>query len=428
MTQKEIDRHDVIQRLIKKEFNGTQAAELLKLSVRQVRRLKDRVVVNSARGLIHLSRGKKSNHSLPKKERKNIVKLLKKHYQDFGPTFASEKLSERDKIDRDPKTIRSIMIAEDLWKPKKSKTESHHRAWRQRRSAYGEMNQYDGSYEHWFEDRGGEVCLLAGIDDATGKIIQASFAPHEGLVPTFTFWKSYVEAHGKPRAIYTDKFSTYKMNSTLAKENHDLKTQFERVCDDLHIELIHANSPQAKGRVERLFRTLQDRLIKELRLAGIATVPEANVFLNEVFIPSFNAKFSVEPASNANLNITLTTKEHGELFSIFSRHETRTIQNDFTISYKNTWYQLEKDQPITVCKKEVVTVEEWIDDTIHLKLRGKELNKKVLPERPKKSTPQPWVLTRQPQQRTKPASDHPWRKPFLVNKTFIPETRTVLNP
>ena len=428
MSAQELDRHGVIARLRKGELNGTEAARLLKLSVRQIRRLKHRVSIDGAGGLVHALRGKPGNRRLDHQEREKITTLLHKHYPDFKPTFAAEKLLERHSIAHDPKTIRSIMMKEGLWKPRKAKARSTHRAWRQRKSCYGEMIQYDGSYEYWFEDRGGEECLLAGIDDATGKITKAEFAPHEGLVPTFTFWKSYLETHGRPRAIYTDKFSTYAMNSAIAKENEDLKTQFGRVCEQLHIELIHANSPQAKGRVEILFLTLQDRLIKELRLAGISTVKEANIFLKEVFIHKFNARFAVEPPGKANLHVVLKQKDRQALPSIFSRHETRTVQNDFTFSFKNQWYQLLKNQPATVCKKDVVIIEERLDGTIHVTLRGKELNANVLPVRPKKAMPQPWVLAKTQQRPNTPAANHPWRKAILRDQAIIQEARTVLIP
>lgn len=413
MSKQDIDRHDVLKRLVRKEIKRSHAAKLLSLTVRHVTRLKQAVITFGASALIHKQRGKPSHNRLPEKERTKIVMLLKERYADFGPTFAAEKLCEIHKIHRDPKTIRAIQIQAGLWKPHRSKTKEEHRSWRQRRAAYGEMEQFDGSYHDWFEGRGGitEACLLAAIDDATGKIVEAEFAPHEGVFPVFTFWKRYLEIHGKPRQIYMDKFSTYKMNSVAAKDNPDLKTQFQRAMIALHIEPIFAQSPQAKGRVERLFDTLQDRLVKEMRLANITTVPEANRFLKEKFIPWFNQKFSVEPASSSNMHQMLTEKEKKILPSVFSRQETRTVQNDFTFSFQNRWHQLTAQQPATVCKKDEVVVEEHLDHTIHVRLRGKELNYVLLSERPKK-TPVPFVLVKLPPLCTKPRADHPWRQRF----------------
>lgn len=410
MSRKEIDRYEIIRRLLRREINGTKASELLKLSVRQVRRLRYRVKEKGAKGLIHGSRGKPSNRRLSKKERDKIIQLLHARYPDFRPTFAAEKLRECHKIIHDPKTIRAIQMEEGLWKPRQKKKGADHRSWRQRRSSYGEMEQFDGSYEYWFENRGPKCCLLASIDDATGKVIKATFGPHEGVIPVFTFWKEYVEEHGKPRAIYLDKFSTYKMNDAVAKENHDLLTQFQRAAKELHIELIPANSPQAKGRVERLFQTFQDRLIKEMRLAGISTVEGGNAFL-KTYLPKFNKQFCVEAVNPTDLHDKQAQKELAKLPSIFSRQETRTIQNDFTFSYNHTWYQLTKAQPVTVCKKDVVIVEQHLDDSIHIRLRGKYLSYEILPVRPKKIYSKTWVIPKTSLPR-KPSPHHPWRKRF----------------
>jgi hypothetical protein len=413
MSKREIDRFDIISRLLRRELNGTEAGRILHLCTRQIRRLKQAVKKKGAAGLIHGLRGKISNQRMEDEDRKKIAHLLREKYSDFGPTFAAEKLCELHRIDHDPKTIRTIQIEEGLWKPRRGKKKESHRSWRQRRSAFGEMLQFDGSYHDWFEGRGGihEACLLAAIDDATSMVTDAEFAPHEGVFPVFAFWRRYLETQGKPRSIYLDKFSTYKMNGAAAKENPDLKTQFERAMRELQIEPIFANSPQAKGRIERLFDTFQDRLVKELRLADVSTVEEANKFLKEKFIPSFNTKFSVEPASSANLHRELTVKERASLPSIFSRQETRTVQNDFTFAFKNQWYQITEQQPVTVCKKDIVTAEEQLDGTIHFRLRGKELNVAPLPERLKRVCV-PFVIPRSPSTPVKPSADHPWRQRF----------------
>lgn len=416
MSKKDIDRHDVLKRLIRKEIKRYHAASLLHLTVRHITRLKQAVIARGAKALIHKQRGEPSHHRLREKERTKIVDLLKEKYNDFGPTFAAEKLREIHKINHDPKTIRAIQMKEGLWKPRQAKKKDSHRSWRPRRAAFGEMLQFDGSYHDWFEGRGGmkETCLLATIDDATSRVVAAQFALHEGVFPVFAFWKQYIENHGKPRSIYLDKFSTYKMNSVVAKDNPDLKTQFQRAMDALHIEPIFAHSPQAKGRIERLFETFQDRLIKELRLAKIVTVDEANIFLTETFLPSFDEKFSVIPTSASDLHQILTEKEKNKLPSIFSRQETRIVQSDFTFSFQNQWYQLTEDQPVTVCKKDEVTIEEHLDHTIHVRLRGKELAYTLLPERPKKVS-HPFVIAKSVPVPHKPKADHPWRKIFHAN-------------
>jgi len=427
MSQKEVKKYDIIKRLINKEFNGNEAARLLKLTTRQIRRLKKKVIEYGIAGLIHCSRGRAGNRAIPDNERKKIVELLHKYYSDFGPTLATEKLEEKHKIKRDKGTIGAILIDEGLWMPKQKKKETH-REWRQRKNHKGELVQYDGSYEHWFEDRNGsgEVCLLASIDDADSEV-RAKFDEHEGVMPTFNYWREYIERFGKPNAIYVDKFSTYSMNHKLAKENPDTLTQFERAMKELNIEIIKANSPQAKGRVERLFRTLQDRLIKELRLNNISTAKEANEFLEKDFLPKFNAKFMVVAKSKTDLHKRLNKQETKKLDSIFSRQEKKTVMNDFTISYKKQCYQLEKIQTVTVCKRDKVTVEERMDKSIQIRLRGKYLNYKRLPEKPKKLNNDKnniaWVIPKTVA--NIPPANHPWR--LTANMEYLKKLTKMSN-
>lgn len=417
MSAKELDRFDVLQRLLRKELNATKAAALLQLTPRQIRRLKGAVLSDGASALIHGHRGQPSNHRLKEKERAQIQRLVTKHYLDFTPTFAAEKLREVHHIKHDPKTLETIMVSSGVWEKKPHRRKEIHRTWRMRRSSFGELLQFDGSYHHWLEDRGGtgELCLLAAIDDATGRLVKAQFAEHEGVLPVFAFWQDYLVLLGKPRAIYMDKFSTYKMNSAVAQDNPDLKTQFQRAMEEVHIEPIFANSPQAKGRVERLFRTLQDRLVKELRLRNITTVEAANHYITQEFIPDFNQRFAVEPVSPANLHTALTTKEQIQLPSILARQEKRTVHNDYTIAFQNSWYQILPSPALTICRGDTVTMEEWVDSSLHMRLRGKELTYQLLPERPKKTkaTKQPWVLTSQTPHT--PSADHPWRRDRKLN-------------
>jgi len=390
MSKQELDRYQIIARLLRKEINNTKAGELLDLCVRHIKRLKKEVKQLGPKALVHQSRGKQSNHRLPEEERTQIINLVKEKYPDFGPTLAQEKLKALHNINHDVKTIRAIMIDEHLWKSKVKK-QSEHRAWRARRACFGEMQQFDGSYEYWLEDRAPKCCLLASIDDATGRITHARFGQNEGVIEVFSFWQGYIQRLGKPRSIYLDKFSTYKMNSKFAQDNHELKTQFERALQELQIEPITAHSPEAKGRIENIFGTLQDRLVKELRLAGISTIEEANFFLESIFLRQYNEKFSVSPTQPANLHQRLSDKERTQLGAIFSKQYSRTVQNDFTISFNNQWYQLTNDQSITVAKQDRVTVEEHLDGTVKFRLRGKYLNYKTIPKRISKKA-QPWVL------------------------------------
>lgn len=416
MSQKELKRYEIITKLINEEINGTQASNALKFTVRHVRRLKKQVKKYGVKGIIHGNRGKDSNRKIPEKEQKRIKQLLHEKYSDFGPTFASEKLTEKHGIKRDTKTIRTIMIKEELWVPKRKKKDKH-RQWRQRKANYGEMIQYDGSYEYWFEDRGEKCCLLASIDDATG-MIWMRFDKHEGVVPTFNFWREYVKRFGKPFSIYVDRFSTYSMNHKLAKENPDTLTQFQRAMETgLNVEIIHARSAQGKGRVERLFLTLQDRLIKELRLNNISTIEGGNRFLEKKFLFNFNTKFMVEPRSKANFHKKLTPLETNKLDSIFSKQTKRTVMNDFTINHDKKWYQLIEEQPVTICKRDKVIVEDRLDSTVCLQLRGKYLNYELLPEKPTRLNSsrkeKSWVIAKTIPH--KPSANHPWRKFNIIN-------------
>lgn len=416
MSPQDIERYTVIKRLLNNEMNASEAGRTLRLSVRQIQRIKGRVCHHGPRGVIHASRGKESHYRIPEKERHRIVKIVSKHYTDFTPTFAAEKLEEHHGIIHDRKTIQAMMRDAGVWKKSKHKKQQPHRAWRERKAAYGEMQQFDGSYHHWFEDRGGEQCLLASIDDATGMMTHAQFDDHEGLIPVTRFWEGYLVKHGKPLSLYLDKFSTYHMNHILAAENNDTKTQFVRAMEnDLGITVITAHSPQAKGRIERLFKTLQDRLVKEMRLQKLSDIATANIFLTDVFIPQFNARFAAKPRSSSNLHRPLTIREQQNLSATLCRQERRVVRNDFTISYNSQWYQLTPNQPVTICKKDIVLVEERRDSTIHFRLRGKYLNFLLLPQRPQKVQTLPWVIpagatNKKKKTRTNtPAKNHPWR-------------------
>lgn len=395
MSQKELNRYEVIKRLMRKEINGTEASRILRLSLRQTKRLKVKTLKHGLQGLIHGNRGKPGNRRLPDKERKQIIKLLRRYYDDFKPTHASEKLEEGHGIKHDPKTIRAIMVSEGLWKPRRGKKKATHREWRQRKSFFGEMEQFDGSYHNWFEERlPGKQCLLLAVDDATSALTHARFGQHEDILSVFTFWQEYVKKHGKPVSIYLDQFSTYKMIQPVARENEDSKTQFERAMQELGIETITAYSAEAKGRVETTFGTLQDRLVKEMRLKEISTIKEANTYLIKEFIPWYNAKYALKARGEADLHKQLTRKEKKQLHITLSKQTPRTIQNDFTISLEKQWYQILPTKGVAIHPRDKMIVEERIDHSINMRLRGKYLNYKLIAKtlnRAKKANP--WVLT-----------------------------------
>lgn len=414
-TPEELERFTVITAAINGHLTNGEAAKKLKMSVRQLQRLKSDIRKMGASAVIHKLKGKTGNHQIDPNIKRQILDDIKSKYADFKPGLATEKLHEEYQLPVTSQTIRVWMIEEGLWKMRKRRRVEYH-SWRQRKEYFGELQQFDGSYHHWFERRlldelGNpmEVCLLASIDDATGKINHARFEFNEGVVPVFRFWREYVETTGKPLGIYLDKYSTYKINHKMAADNSELLTQFQKAMRILDIEVIPANSPQAKGRVERLFQTLQDRLAKELRLNNISSIEDGNRFLKEVFIPKFDARFSVIAQKDGDVHRPLTQREKHNLTSIFSIKSIRRINHDFTIQFKNHFYQLEEIQPVTIRPKEKILVEEWLNGTIHFKFRQYYLKYFILPGRPKKISSQPVILTNHPLN-WKPPPDHPWRQ------------------
>ena len=416
MTNAEANRHAIILKLIHKKINGTQAARQLHLSVRQTKRLKSRVTQKGIKGIIHGLRGATGNNQLPKELIEKAIHYLTKHYADFGPTFAQEKLTEIHQLTIGVSTVRKLMITEKLFKPKHRKRSGEYRAWRERKASFGEMIQFDGSYHKWFEDRAPECCLLAGIDDATGRVT-LKFDTNESIHCVFAFWKEYVEDKGKPLAIYLDKYSTYKINHPSAVDNKELMTQFQRAMQTLGIRVIHAHSPQAKGRVERLNETLQDRLVKELRLRNISTIEEANIFLKE-YTKTFDGKFGVMAQKEGDLHLSLTRNEQENLEAIFSVHSNRLVHNDYTLQFKNHWIQLAEIQPIGVCKKDTVRIEERLDGSLCLSLRETYLKYEILSERPKRTTILlPMLTGTKTKSSWKPPRNHPWRRYETQNKS-----------
>lgn len=417
MTRKELRTYEVVKKLIDGAVNGTEAALQLQCTVRWVKYLKARVRKEGATGVIHRARGRSGNRAFPKDKVEKMKTIITQSYADFRPTFAAEKLAENHRMVISKESLRQYMIQWEVWRPKPRRRNKQYRMWRPRKERYGELQQFDGSYHHWFEDRAPECCLLAAIDDATGKPTKLWFDTNESVRAVFGFWKAYIEAHGAPSSIYLDKFSTYKVNHKSAEDNQELVTQFQRAAQEVGVRLITAHSPEAKGRIERLFGTLQDRLVKELRLHGISTMEEANAFLRETYVPDFNTKFAVMPEKEGDAHRALPIEEREQLSAIFSVQHTRTVANDFTIRFKNQWLQLSAAQPVLVCKKEAVLIEERLDNSLHIRLRNHYLDFDILPEKPVRASLE--KLPALPSRRTsnwKPAIDHPWRTSFQITK------------
>jgi hypothetical protein len=237
---------------------------------------------------------------------------------------------------------------------------------RPRKDFFWEMQQFDGSYHHRFENRGGEDCLLLAIDDATWRITHAKFCDNEGYECVVDFWEEYFEIHGVPRSIYLDKFSTYKVNHAKAVNTKELRTHFDRSMRKLWSNLISAHSPEAKWRVEKCNGTLQDRLVRELRLAKISTVPEANIFIRDIFIQKYNKQFEVDPPKSWDLHIQLTQEQELDLDRIFAREQLRSLGNDYIIQYKNRFYQVEQSKEYTVYPRKQLLVAETKDGRLHI--------------------------------------------------------------
>ncbi len=415
MSNREIDKLKVIQNTMDGKLSWPQAAQTLSLSERQVGRICAKVRKEGNRGVIHGLRGRESNNKLPEGLIAEAVGLVERHYPDFMPTFANEQLFERHRIRISVNTLRKAMIGKGLYNPKRHKPK--HRDWRERRACVGMLVQLDGSEHAWFEGRGPKCALLVFIDDATSRILYARFITVEDTVNLMRCTKDYLKTHGRPVAIYVDKDSIYKINrqASIDEELRDEMplSQFTRAMGELDIDMIFAHSPQAKGRVERGFRTHQDRLVKELRIAGISDMAAANKFLETVYIEKHNGKFAVAPASRANAHRKLLGTH--KLDGILCVKLSRTLANDYTLRYKNRFFQVTDGQDIRIRSGNVVTVEERLDGSLHLKFKGAYLRYEPIEKRPHKgyyATNQSELNTtgKPPKGSSVPAKNHPWRR------------------
>jgi len=290
-SQEELRRLHVIEKVLEGGLKQVEAAEILSLSSRHIRRVVKRVRGEGQRGIVHRLRGRPSNRKIPGQLKDKVIKLYRARYKDFGPTLASEKLLERDRVSISDETLRGWLLEAGDWK--RVRKGRRHRQWRERKGHRGEMVQMDGSHHAWFEDRGDPCVLMGYIDDATGDVF-GRFDDYEGTMPAMDSFKRYIRKRGLPLKVYLDKHSTYKSTAkaTIAEQLEGVEplSEFERALKELGVEVSHAHSPQAKGRIERLFRTFQDRVIKEMRLRGIKTIEEGNRFLEE-YLPLYKKRF-----------------------------------------------------------------------------------------------------------------------------------------
>jgi transposase len=296
----EVRRLKVVQLVIDKRTTEKAAALMLGISDRQVRRLVKAVRERGDRGVIHGLRGRSSNRRFPESLREKVLMFYRERYPDFGPTLATEKLFEREDIKISDETLRKWLLDAGYWEKRRKR--SGFRQWRPRRECFGQMVQMDGSHHDWLEGRGPKLVLMGYIDDATNTTY-GGFYDYEGTLPAMDSFKGYVERYGLPISVYLDRHTTYKSSKKLTEwdevQGVDALSQFERALKELGVDVIHALSPQAKGRIERLFGVLQDRLVKEMRLQGVKSKEEANVFL-ETYLPRYNERFGVPPADKAD--------------------------------------------------------------------------------------------------------------------------------
>jgi len=342
MSQKELVRLHVIKKAIEKAITQKAASEQVGLSERQVRRHVKKLKEFGDEGILHGGRGRKSWKKISEDERSKIMKIYKKRYWDFGPTLATEKLEEERGIEISRETLRKWLIAEGL-RPKQRKRKKH-RQKRERKRHFGDMVQIDGSHHDWLESRGPRLVIMGYIDDATSKV-HGEFYEYEGTVPAIDSLDKYIRRNGIPGSVYVDKHSTYKSQDRdrwrAISFGEECLSQFERACKEIGITVIHANSPQAKGRVERLFLTLQDRLVKELRLAGAKTLEDANKVL-KVYLRKHNQKFSVEALSKIDMHRKAKGIKMSKALCIKTK---RRVRNDFTIAHNRSLYQIKAYTP-----------------------------------------------------------------------------------
>ncbi len=416
MSPKELKRVHVIEQVRAGRLKPARAAAGLGLSGRQLRRLVQRVQAEGPRGLAHRSRGRPSNRRLPAALKARVLRRFQTTYADFGPTLASEKLAERQGVAISRETLRGWLKAARVPYPRRRARP--HRQWRPRRAHRGELVQLDGSHHAWLEDRGPAGVLMAYIDDASSTVF-ARLYDHEGTVPALESFGRYVAQYGLPQAVYTDKHSTYRTTAkpTVEDQLHARRpqSQFERSLGELGVAVIHAHSPQAKGRVERLFRTFQDRLIKELRLAQVSTVAAANAFL-VTYLPRYNQRFGVVPAEAADLHRSAPAP--GVLAGALCLKSERTVRRDGTLVYAGHWYQLDDTR-----RPPRVMVEERLDGQRWLTAGGHRLRYHELPAPPQRMVA-PSRPPARPRPRVPPGRDHPWkRRPFKAPRPVSKASR-----
>lgn len=402
MTLKEAERYQWIQELESKNISLKGVSKKLGLSYRQTRRIRMRYRKEGVKGLVSKRRGRESPHQLPRGVKEQVLKLLKEIYADYGPTLAMEKLRDRHSLHISKETVRKLLIQEGLWQVKQRKCHQIHPR-RTRRPCIGELEQIDGSYEYWFEERAEKCCLLVCVDDATSEIMALRFCKRETTEDYLIMLRDYLARHGRPEAVYSDRHSIFRVNQ---KEVVGHKTQFHKTLERWGIRLICARSPQAKGRVERANGVLQDRLIKELREQGISSIAEGNAYL-ETFRKAYNNKFGKIPGSSVNAHRELP--QGLPLDDILLSCEERKVAKDLSFSFGGEIYQI-THKPIIRGKKIAVYTKKGVIEYITFRGQRVEYNKwKDIAYSPKTMDSRELEALYSSRKRPQPGKHHPWR-------------------
>ncbi len=367
MSHQELDCCEVMRRVLERRITQRQAADMLGLSLRQTERLFAKYKHDGPAGLISGKRGKPSNRQLPRERRETALELVRSHYPDFGPTLAHEKLTECHGLQVSLATLRRWMIDDGIWKTRRQKEKRAFRP-RNRRPCLGELIQIDGSDHEWFEDRAPRCVILVYVDDATGCLMELRFVRSESTFTYFESTRRYLERFGKPVAFYSDKATVFRVNRV--DHGGDGLTQFGRAMSQLNIDIICANSAAAKGRVERAHLTLQDRLVKELRLRNISSLEEANAFTPE-FMVDYNQRFGRPPLSDHDAHRPLLPGE--SLEDVFQLKNHRKLSKNLTLNYNSVLYVLEDTPESNEARGKRVDVYEAEDGTVSIRHNGVEL-------------------------------------------------------
>jgi transposase len=382
MSAKERERLKIFARVKRGELQQKEAAALCQLEYRYLRRLYQRYCEQGDRGIVHQGRGRPSNRAKPAEFKAAVLARYQERYPDFGPTLAAEKLA-LDGHEVDHETLRGWLIKAGLWQKRRQRAK--HRSWRERRAHFGELVQLDGSHHKWFEERSAKCCLMNMVDDAQGTT-QSWLAEEETIFAAMKVLWQWIDHYGIPQSLYTDKKNVYVVDEKTREKAADcgdqVFTQFGRACQQLGIKIITAHSPEAKGRVERNHGTYQDRLVKELRLAGISTIAAGNEFLQQGYCAQLNQKFAVAPRSAVDFH---RSAKGYDLAGIFCIEEQRTLSADWIVRFENQFYQLQPPRKTIVAKGKVL-VRRYLDGQLHFCQAERELAYKLLPERPKPKT------------------------------------------